>query len=115
MSPYPKALDVRGEYFSSGIWTRRAAGLLRGRMIPYGDLELPDKLASQFTEWVRRHDLHGKKPGFDVGTFDSIGIALAKDLQGIVGPATTVRYQTITPRSFLGRIRSLFRRRAARE
>src|SRR6187401_2052452 len=66
-SAYPTALDVRGDYFSSGIWTRRAAGLLRGRMVSHGDLGLPDALASQFTEWLRRRDLHGRKPGFDVG------------------------------------------------
>jgi len=110
---YPKALDVRGDYFSSGIWTRRAAGLLRGRMISHGDLGLPDKLASQFTEWLKRHDLHGRKSGFDVGTFDSIGVALARDLQGIVGPSTRVRYQPIVPRSFLARIGSIFRHRGS--
>jgi hypothetical protein len=80
-------------------------------MISHGDLGLPDKLASQFTEWLRRHDLHGRKPGFDVGTFDSIGVALARDLQGIVGSSTHVRYQPIVPRSFLGRIGSIFRHR----
>jgi len=110
-SSYPKALEVRGDYFSSGIWTRRATGLLRGRMVSHADLELPDKLASQFTEWLRRHDLHGKKPGFDVVTFDSIGSSLARDLQGIVGPSTKVRYQAIAPLSILGRISSIFRHR----
>ena len=81
-------------------------------MVSHGDLGLPDGLASKFTEWLRRHDLHGRKPGFDVGTFDSMGSALARDLQGVVGPSTKVRYHAIAPFSFLGRINSLFRHRA---
>ena len=110
MSPYPKDLEVRGEYFSSGIWTRRAAGLLRGKMVSHGDLALPDGLSSQFTEWLKRHDLHGRKPGFDVGTFDATGLALAKSLQDLVGPSTRVKYAATRPRSLLGWIRSRFRR-----
>jgi hypothetical protein len=81
-------------------------------MVGHVELGLPDGLAAQFTEWLRRHDLHGRKPGFDVTTFDSMGIALARDLQELVGPSTTVRYQTIAPLSLLGRIRSVFRPRS---
>jgi hypothetical protein len=77
-------------------------------MVGHVELGLPDGLASKFTEWLRRHDLHGRKPGFDLATFDSIGFALAKDLQGIVGPSTRVRYRTMTSPSFLGRISSIF-------
>jgi hypothetical protein len=109
MTPYPKALEVCGDYFSTGIWTRRAAGLLRGKMVSHGDLELPGPLAAQFTEWLRRHDLHGRKPGFDAGTFDAMGMALAKRLQDLVGPATKVHYAAIRPRSFRGWIRARFR------
>lgn len=111
MSPYPKDLEVRGDYFSSGIWTRRAGGLLRGKMVSHGDLALPDGLASQFTEWLRRHDLHGRKPGFDVGTFDATGRALAKSLQELVGSSTRVNYAAITAPSLFGWIRSGFRRK----
>jgi hypothetical protein len=80
-------------------------------MVSHVDLGLPDGLASQFTEWLKRHDLHGRKPGFDVSTFDSMGTALARDLQEVVGPSTKVRYQAIKPLSLLGRIRSTFRRK----
>lgn len=111
MLPYPKDLEVRGDYHSSGIWTRRAAGLLRGKMVSHGDLSLPDGLASQFTEWLRRHDLHGRKPGFDVGTFDATGRALAKSLQELVGSSTRVNYSAIKPPSLFGWIRSRFRRK----
>jgi hypothetical protein len=111
ISSNPKYLEVRGEYFSSGIWTRRAAGLLRGRMVSHIDLALPDGLASQFTEWLRRHDLHGRKPGFDVVTFDAMGMALARGLQDLVGPSTTVSYAATKPLSIRGWIRSKIRHR----
>jgi hypothetical protein len=109
IAPYPRNLEVRGEYFSSGIWTRRAAGLLRGKMVNHGDLELPEELAAGFTEWLRRHDLHGRKPGFNVVTFDAMGLALSKGLQDLVGPSTNVRYATTSPLSILGWIRSHIR------
>ena len=110
ISPYPGNLEVRGEYFSSGIWTRRAAGLLRGKMLSHGDLALPEELAAQFTEWLRRHDLHGRKPGFNLVTFDAMGSALARGLQDLVGPSTRVRYTPTRPLSILGWIRSAVRR-----
>jgi hypothetical protein len=92
MLHYPRTLEVRGDYCSSGIWTRKAGGLFRGAMVSYGELALPDELASRFTEWVKRHDLHGRKSGFDVFTFDAIGRKLARDLQDLVGSPTTVSY-----------------------
>jgi len=101
MSLYPKKLEVRGDYFSSGIWTRTAAGFVRGTMVSHSDLALPEELASKFTEWLRRHDLHGRKPGFNVITFDAMGTALARDLQDLVGPVTKVRYAAIQPSSIL--------------
>ncbi|HLY12084.1 MAG TPA: hypothetical protein VKW04_22470 [Planctomycetota bacterium] len=110
MSAYPKNLEVRGGYFSSGIWTRRAAGLLRGKMLSYGDLSLPEELASRFAEWVKRHDLHGRKEGFDVFTFDAMGRGLANDLQRLVGPSCHVHYAGVFPSpSLLGRIVARFR------
>jgi hypothetical protein len=80
-------------------------------MVSHADLALPDGLAALFTEWLKRHDLHGRKPGFDVATFDSTGIDLAKRLQVMVGPSTKVRYHSTTPLSVLGRIGSLFGRK----
>ena len=111
MSRYPKSLEVRGDFFSSGIWTRRAAGLLRGKMVSYEDLALSEELASRFVEWLRRHDLHGRKSGFDVFTFDAMGMALARDLQDLVGPLTTVHYSGTKPASIFRWIRSKFQRR----
>jgi len=92
MVDYPKHLEVSGDYAGTGIWSRRAGGLVRGTMLPYGDLDLPEELASRFTEWLRRHDLHGRKPGFNVGTFDAMGTTLTRDLQALVGPGTRVVY-----------------------
>jgi hypothetical protein len=79
-------------------------------MISHGELALPDELASLFAEWLRRHDLHGRKPGFDVVTFDATGAALARHLQALVGPACTVRYAPTRPASLLGWFRSRTRR-----
>jgi len=106
ISPCPKNLEVRGEYFSSGIWTRRAAGLLRGKMLSHEDLGLPEELAAQFTEWLRRHDLHGRKPGFNVVTFDAMGSVLARGLQDLVGPSSHVRYAATRAPSILDWIKS---------
>jgi hypothetical protein len=75
-------------------------------MLSHGDLALPEELASQFTEWLRRHDLHGRKPGFNVGTFDAMGSALAKGLQDLVGPSVHVRYSATKPLSILDWIKS---------
>jgi hypothetical protein len=117
MPQYSKTLEVRGDYSSSGIWTRKAAGLLRGAMVSHGDLALPEELASRFREWLRRHDLHGKKAGFDVSTFDAIGMELARDLQEHVGPLTQVNFAPVaTEQRWKGRsiarwIASKFRRR----
>ena len=108
LQPYPK-LEVRGEYHSSGIWTRRAAGLLRGKMVSHADLELPEELAARFTEWLRRHDLHGRKSGFDIQTFDVMGSVLAKDLQVQVGPSTRVQYTATRPTSIFRWIGSRLR------
>ena len=110
MSSYPRKLEVRGEYFSSGIWIRRAGGLLHGKMVTHSDLALPEELASRFTEWLRRHDLHGRKAGFDVVTFDAMGTALARDLQDLVGPLTNVQYAKAGPTSILRWISSRLRR-----
>jgi len=95
MPQYPKTLEVRGDYSSSGIWTRKAGGLLRGAMVSHGDLALPEDLASRFREWLRRHDLHGRKAGFDVPTFDAIGLELTRDLQELVGPLTQVNFSPV--------------------
>jgi hypothetical protein len=95
MLHYPKTLEVRGEYSSSGIWARKAGGLLRGAMVSHGDLALPEELASRFREWLRRHDLHGRKSGFDVLTFDAIGMKLTRDLQELVGPLTQVNFAPV--------------------
>jgi hypothetical protein len=92
MPHYPKTLEVRGDYSSSGIWTRKAAGLLRGGMVSHVDLALPEELSARFSEWLRRHDLHGRKSGFDVVTFDAIGMKLTRDLQALVGQPTEVSY-----------------------
>jgi hypothetical protein len=97
MPHYPKALEVRGDYSSSGIWTRKAAGLLRGGMVSHVDLALPEELSARFSEWLRRHDLHGRKSGFDVVTFDAIGMKLTRDLQALVGQPTEVRYTPFDP------------------
>jgi hypothetical protein len=117
MTSYPKNLEVRGDYSSSGIWTRRAAGLLRGTMLSHGELDLPEELAARFTEWLKRHDLHGRKSGFDVLTFDAMGATLTRDLQTLVGPLTRVDYAPASghPRelglSIFRRISSWFRHR----
>jgi hypothetical protein len=117
MAFYPKNLEVRGDYSSSGIWTRKAAGLLRGKMLRHVDLDLPEELAARFTEWLKRHDLHGRKAGFDVFTFDAIGVTLTRDLQTLVGPLTRVDYAPASdqPRgiglAILRRISSWFRDR----
>jgi hypothetical protein len=95
MQQYPKTLEVRGDYSSSGIWTWKAAGFLRGTMVSHGDLALPEELASRFREWLRRHDVHGRKAGFDVATFDAIGMELTRDLQELVGPLTQVNFAPV--------------------
>jgi hypothetical protein len=113
---YPKNLEVSGDYSSSGIWSRKAAGLLRGRMLGHDELGLPEELSSRFTEWLKRHDLHGMKSGFDVSTFDAMGLALSRDLQALVGPLTKVAYAPLSANhrgirgSLLRLIRSTFRR-----
>jgi hypothetical protein len=81
-------------------------------MLSHLDLGLPDGLASQFAEWLKRHDLHGRQAGFDMKTFDAMGIALARNLQELTGPSTKVHYRTIAAVSLLGRIRSVFRHRS---
>jgi hypothetical protein len=117
MPHYPKTLEVRGDYSSSGIWSRKAAGLLRGAMVHHEDLGLPEELASRFREWLRRHDLHGRKSGFDVVTFDAIGMKLTRDLQELVGPLTHVNFAPAAPeqrwngRSIVRWIASKFRHR----
>lgn len=114
---YPKNLVVSGDYSSSGIWTRKAAGLLQGRMLLHEELALPEELAVRFTEWLTRHDLHGRKSGFDASTFDAMGLALSRDLQALLGPLTRVAYTPFGTahqgigRSLLRSIHSLFRRR----
>jgi len=61
-------------------------------MLRLEELALPEELSSRFTEWIKRHDLHGRKSGFDVSTFDAMGVTLSRDLQALVGPWTRVDY-----------------------
>jgi hypothetical protein len=84
-------------------------------MLRHDELGLPEELSSRFTEWIRRHDLHGRKSGFDLSTFDAMGATLSRDLQALVGPLSRVAYVPFAAghrgigASLLRLIRSTFR------